>query len=207
MPRNPPMQGGILIEPRDPPPTASPLGKPFVRAVPHYGNHGKRGTRRPSQLSTAPLPFQDRLRDHGADRPPEIAATVDRPRCIEPDRLVRRVDHRLRWYGQGLQRRDRETPIAYPIRCQRLALSLGERERNAIHHGGWRSRSVSRHRSRRGRPFVIRLDRLVDRARGYFVRELGHGRHIRRQLVAPSSSPASASSSVRAALSLSAFSP
>jgi hypothetical protein len=94
-----------------------------------------------------------------------------------------------------------------PGRRRVVALVVAAEAADAIHHGGWRSRSVSRHRSRRGRPFLMRLDRLVDRARGYFVRELGHGRHIRRQLVAPSSSPASASSSVRAALSLSAFSP
>lgn len=42
-----------------------------------------------------PLPFGYRARDHGTNRPPEIAAIVDGPCSVEPNGRVGGVDHGL----------------------------------------------------------------------------------------------------------------
>jgi hypothetical protein len=69
-----------------------------------------------------------------ADRPAEIAPAVDRPCGVEPNGLMCRVDHRLRRHAQWLQCRNRQAPVPCRICLQVLTVSLGEGQRNAIHH-------------------------------------------------------------------------
>jgi len=91
------------------------------------------------------LPFADRLRDHGTDRPPEIAAVADGPFGVEPHRFMRGIDHGLRGYEQRFQGGNRQAPVPPLVRCEGFAIRLGKRLRNAIGHGGWPGQPRLRH--------------------------------------------------------------
>lgn len=88
--------------------------------------------------SLRPLPFGVRVRDHGTNRPPEIAAIVDGPCIIEPSDRVCRVDHSLGWDGQWFQGGGCQPPIACRVRREGYPFSLCERPRDAMSlPAGW----------------------------------------------------------------------
>jgi len=86
--------------------------------------------------SLRPLPFGVRVRDHGTNRPPEIAAIVDGPCIIEPNDRVCGIDHGRGWDGQWFQGGDCQPPIACRVLREGCPVSRCERPRDAMGHTG-----------------------------------------------------------------------
>ena len=72
---------------------------------------------------------------HSPDALPEIAAAIDSPMLVEPDRLVRGVDHVLGWSGQHLEGSVRQPPVAGRVSVECGSIGFGERASKLIEHG------------------------------------------------------------------------